>query len=617
MVLLVGWDTADWKIVSAMLDAGQLPHLARLVEHGTTGRLTAVVPLISASLWTSMVTGRRADCHKILTATEPDPDTGGTRPPSSTSRTCKALWNILTQNELRAHAVNWVASHPAEPISGACVSDRFATVAGPKGHEWPLPEGAIQPPGLAETLGQLRIHPADLDGGHLAPFVPGLSEVNQKLDRRLEVLATHLAEAASYHAAATYLLEHEPSEFLAVRYSAFDPLARHFLKLSQTDFPLYQHVMAGVYRFHDMMLGRLVQLAGPDATVIVASDHGFARQETSQLGYRANGFIVLSGPRVKRDELIHGATVLDVTPTILALLGLPAGEDHEGRPLLEALHETEIPARIPSWELAPGDAGQHHPGSGEETGLSAELIEQLASLGYLEESEEDRKTRKRLARQRTLNLAFTHLSANRPAAAIPLLETLRAEDPEDVIPSLHLAHCYLLTGRHGDCRRMIEDVLAHRADHPSAYLIRGNLDLAEARHDAAVEALLNAEENKAKRPGLELLIGQCYLRLGQGKFAERAYRTVLARDEDIASAHYGLALSLLLQARTAEAADEALTAVGLDYHFPEAHRALGVALSGIGRRDAAAQAFRTCLALDPSDTLARNALNRMSLALAP
>jgi Flp pilus assembly protein TadD len=164
---------------------------------------------------------------------------------------------------------------------------------------------------------------------------------------------------------------------------------------------------------------------------------------------------------------------------------------------------------------------------------------------------------------------------------------------------------------------MIEDVLAHRADHPSAYLIRGNLDLAEARHDAAVEALLNAEENKAKRPGLELLIGQCYLRLGQGKFAERAYRTVLARDEDIASAHYGLALSLLLQARTAEAADEALTAVGLDYHFPEAHRALGVALSGIGRRDAAAQAFRTCLALDPSDTLARNALNRMSLALAP
>ncbi len=76
-VLLVGWDTADWNIVSPMLDAGALPRLASLVERGTMGRLTATAPVHSPSLWTSIVTGRRAYGHGILTADEPDPDTGG------------------------------------------------------------------------------------------------------------------------------------------------------------------------------------------------------------------------------------------------------------------------------------------------------------------------------------------------------------------------------------------------------------------------------------------------------------------------------------------------------------------------------------------------------------
>ena len=33
--------------------------------------------------------------------------------------------------------------------------------------------------------------------------------------------------------------------------------------------------MTGIYRFHDLMLGRLLELAGPDAYVMIVSDHGF------------------------------------------------------------------------------------------------------------------------------------------------------------------------------------------------------------------------------------------------------------------------------------------------------------------------------------------------------
>ena len=40
-------------------------------------------------------------------------------------------------------------------------------------------------------------------------------------------------------------------------------------------FTSIQHIVATAYRYHDAMLGRLLQIAGPDATVIVMSDHGF------------------------------------------------------------------------------------------------------------------------------------------------------------------------------------------------------------------------------------------------------------------------------------------------------------------------------------------------------
>jgi hypothetical protein len=37
-LLLVGWDSADWKIMHPMIDAGHLPGVARLVEAALPGR---------------------------------------------------------------------------------------------------------------------------------------------------------------------------------------------------------------------------------------------------------------------------------------------------------------------------------------------------------------------------------------------------------------------------------------------------------------------------------------------------------------------------------------------------------------------------------------------------
>ena len=63
----------------------------------------------------------------------------------------------------------------------------------------------------------------------LQMFVPRAAEIDQDKDRRLAAVAKLLAECFSLHAAATYLLEHEPWDFSAVYYPSIDHFSHAFM----------------------------------------------------------------------------------------------------------------------------------------------------------------------------------------------------------------------------------------------------------------------------------------------------------------------------------------------------------------------------------------------------
>lgn len=73
------------------------------------------------------------------------------------------------------------------------------------------------------------------------------------------------------------------------------------------------------------------------------------------------GIFVAAGPGIKQDERIYGASLIDTTPTILQLFGLPLGRDMDGKPLLGAFENPAEPQYIDSWESVPGNAGTHPP----------------------------------------------------------------------------------------------------------------------------------------------------------------------------------------------------------------------------------------------------------------
>ena len=212
-IALIGWDAADWQIIHPLLDRGLMPNLQKLVERGVMGQIATLQPALSPILWTSIATGKTGDQHEILGFLEPDPIGGGVRPVSSSSRKSRALWNILDQAGFRSLVINWFASHPAEKIAGASVSNAFPKHSAPHHAPWHLPDDTVHPVVLAETLAELRLHAGDLTGDDLLSFIPNLAAIDQEADKRPLALGALLAETISVHSAATWLMENEEWDF--------------------------------------------------------------------------------------------------------------------------------------------------------------------------------------------------------------------------------------------------------------------------------------------------------------------------------------------------------------------------------------------------------------------
>jgi predicted AlkP superfamily phosphohydrolase/phosphomutase/tetratricopeptide (TPR) repeat protein len=620
-VLLVGWDAADWKVISPLMDAGKMPALSRLVERGVMGNLSTLRPALSPILWNSIATGKRPDKHGILGFIEPAPDGSGVRPVSSTSRKTKAIWNILTQAGRKAHVVGWYASHPAEPINGICVSDQFAEVADLQANDpWPLAPGSVHPPELRDAIAALRVHPREILATDLAPMIPRLGEIDTAADGRPFTLARLMARGASVHAVATAILQNEPWDFTAVYYDTIDMVGHHFMPyhpprmaaVNERDFEFYRDVMTGIYRWHDMMLSRLLQLAGTDATVILVSDHGFHSDhlrprsavanaaEEAVAWHRQHGILAMAGPGVRADERIHGATLLDVAPTALTLLGLPVGTDMDGKALVQAFTDSVAIERIPSWDEVPGEAGLHPPDLRLDPFDASEAIRQLVELGYMPAPTGEERDAADIARREwQYNLAASQQDAGRPERALPVIEPLHAADPTNPRFATLLAQCYSNLGRVADCRRVIESINASGVTTPETDLWLGWALLLSGEHEAALRHLRRAEQTSPDSAAIHTMIGRVYVQEHHWADAERAFARALELDPHSEAAHDGMAAALLGQNRDEEAAAHALRAVGLMHHFPAGHFRLGVALARLKHYQRAVQAMEVAISMRP------------------
>jgi len=619
-VLLIGWDAADWQMMTPLMDQGLMPTLNSFCNRGVMGNLATIRPVLSPMLWNSIATGKRADQHGILGFTEPDPHSGGVRPVSSTSRKSKAIWNILNQSGYRSVVVDWFAGHPAEKLNGVVVSPLFH-----RGD--PVPEGSVHPAELEAEISDLRLKADELDASALLPFLPHAAEIDFEKHKLPGLLANQLAKLVSTHAVATHLLSTQEWDFGAVYYEAIDRVGHFFMPFHPPkmdavpldQFRLYRDVMTGIYRFHDMMLESLLHIAGPETTVIICSDHGFLNNHLRPLPgkagpvdwHRALGMIAMDGPDVQRDERIYGATLLDIAPTILHLFGLPAGADMDGKVLVNAFRENAVAATpIASWEQVPGDDGTHPAELRMDPETAAAVLEQFIALGYVAPpSDDETKTRARCVAEQRMNLAEALTNGGKLEQALAVWRGVQPAGPR---VANGILGCLVALQRYEEAEAVLRE-LPGEVDDARKATLGVMLSFRPGREEEAAECLTQAEASTDVQTLIQM--AGAWSRLHRGDHMERLASRALELDPENPQAIMYLATRRLRQKRWREAAELSLSAVGILHFLPWGHVCLGAALIRLGELERARTAIRLALQMRPGLKSARRWLAVLEIML--
>jgi len=604
-ILLVGLDGADWNIVDPLLARGRMPRLDRLIRGGVRGRIRTIEPILSPVLWTSIATGVVPGRHGILDFVAMTDHEGERVPVSSSQRRVKAFWNMLSESHIRVGVVGWWATWPAESVDGFIVSDRVAyQLAGVRPLEERDRRGKVYPPDADDLVVSVASAPESILPADLAPLMrlpadpAGLPPAQARL---VEDFRTVLASGRTYVAAALALAARQRPEVTAVYLEGTDTVAHLFMPFAPP--PLAGVDPAGQQRFGrtvdayyeqvDELMGRLIDGIRPD-TVIVVSDHGFKNGDNrplteSRIGYgaaadwhRKYGIIVLNGPPFRKGAAIDEASILDITPTLLRLCGLPVGEDMDGRPI-EAAFEPAWTAGnaeryIPTWEgtaagamatadaaapgadmalAAAGGRGPATAGSPDAPG-DAERLRKLQDLGYLSSSG----------------------------------ETANAHNNRGTL--------FLAEGRYDEAISEFQRAIAAKEDSGIALLNLARARYKKKDYDGAIATLGDHARLKPRSKEAETLLANIAMERGRTDEAEAHFRKALSYEPNFTDARNGLGLLLERRGQHDAALAEFQRVIAVDADYAEAHNNIGIILRERGRTSEAEAAFRRAIAADPA-----------------
>src|SRR5438270_8236218 len=62
---VIGFDGATWRFIEPLVRRGEMPNFQRLMDEGTHGELTSVIPFQSAAAWVTFMTGKNSGKHGV------------------------------------------------------------------------------------------------------------------------------------------------------------------------------------------------------------------------------------------------------------------------------------------------------------------------------------------------------------------------------------------------------------------------------------------------------------------------------------------------------------------------------------------------------------------------
>lgn len=607
-LVVLGLDALDWSLVDELCARGVMPHMAQLLQQGVHAELEVPPPLISPVIWTTIATGVPPEVHGILDFLEPDPQGGPPHPVSANSRKAPALWEMLAAAGRSTATIGWWATFPAQaPAGGVVYSDRLTEQLLGLGARTP---GLADPPKAQEEALSLALKAKDLKPQDLAPVLPvTAAELAAVKEDNWEDPIAGLAKLM----AATLTVERLTEKELAAQRDALfvylegtDTVGHLFAPYRPPAMPQVDPVLArrfgpvvDRYMAHvDAWIGQIQARLGPADTLVIVSDHGFtwgsdrpkvpsgAHTATAVWWHRPTGVFLVVSPHIKPEKNRKRMTLSQVTPTLLALAGLPVG--------------AEMPGSLPSW-VKPAFEERVHYGSlvGRPTPRRLELppearaeeLAKLRALGYLGGDAGDagqapapqpaapvQARYDRAEARRLNNLASSLASAGNRKQAEEVFRQAMSADPTYAAPHYNLATLLRREGRFDEADAQFWQAVDAGIADPEVTIVRSALDYRE-RGETRRAAQMFLEGLKRFPRSVPLLLNAGVFFGEQGE---------LARARDLLT-----------------------TAVRLAPENPKAHRNLAVALAATGDTAGAIEHLEITLKLDPSDQAAQAELARL------
>ncbi|MFQ6104491.1 MAG: alkaline phosphatase family protein [Candidatus Glassbacteria bacterium] len=437
-LVVIGLDGATWDIMDGMIERGELPNIKFLMDNGSYGHLTSYISKLKAftnsasmgmrspALWESIATGKNERKHGIFDFTVMhfpfmksvlpfrlpllDDFVQTTLTTSTVGKSCR-VWDILSRSGLEVGVIGWWNQWPVTPVdNGYVISSRI---------KWNI-DGSVYPPDLLDgyprdrsfTEGRSMImflNPWEgLEGDSLATLIKTSSARSN-----YESFKKHFTRDDFMAALSVHMMRNHPTPLFLTYFWGPDFVCHLFWKYMEElysggsnysdvrdeDARLFGDIIYHYYAFLDDVVGKHVEVDSLDATYLIVSDHGFGRwggegdsplelsgrlYHPSYSGkHEQNGIIIMAGKNVKRGVILDDARIFDVTPTILALFGMPVALDMDGRVLVEAIEEDFLETH-PLRYVNTYETGEERIPTAVPSKVDDQIKERLRALGYID-----------------------------------------------------------------------------------------------------------------------------------------------------------------------------------------------------------------------------------------
>jgi predicted AlkP superfamily phosphohydrolase/phosphomutase len=283
--LLIGLDGATFTVLDPLMEEGDMPFLRDFLSKGVRAKLLSTPNPLTPPAWVSMITGRSPGNHGIfdfIWAEQRKADHYFTLY-NFRDIQCETIWSIVSRQQGRVGSLNFTMMSPPPPVLGYIV------------------------PGLVSWKHMRRnVYPRELYSELQA--IPGFNVKEVAWDFDLEKKAErgipeeeyenwirfHIRRENQWFEILRYLMKHHPCHLTAILLDGMDKILHmgwRFLDPESSHLGIsasernIRNLCVEYFCKLDRFLEDLVTLAGPDARVFLASDHGFG---PSQFVFRAN-----------------------------------------------------------------------------------------------------------------------------------------------------------------------------------------------------------------------------------------------------------------------------------------------------------------------------------------